>query len=84
MFLFRKIFERHFLRSLPREVEKNISRLAAQWEKRINDAIDLMKKQAARYIQEELATIDGLLSKTRGQTDDIRRLISLLKEQSNQ
>jgi hypothetical protein len=50
MFLFRKIFERHFLQSLPREVEKNISRLAAQWEKRINDAIDLRRPCSMRRI----------------------------------
>lgn len=82
MLLFRKIFERHFLRSVPREVEKNISRLAAQWEKRVNDAIEVMKKQAFQYIHEELATIGALLSQTQGQTESISVLITVLKEQS--
>jgi len=82
MFIFRRLFERRFIRSVPRDAEKNLSRLAAQWEKRINDAIEAMKKQAITYVQEELATIEALLSKTQGQTDDIRRLISELKEAS--
>ena len=82
MALFRKAFERHFLRGIPREVEMNLSRLAAQWERRINAAIEAMKKQAISYVREELATIDALLSKTEGRTDEIRHLICELKERS--
>jgi hypothetical protein len=50
----------------------NLSRLAAQWEDRINKAIDEMKKQSLEYVQDELATIESLLSKAHGQTDEIR------------
>jgi GTP-binding protein EngB required for normal cell division len=80
MFIFRRLFEKRFIRSVPRDVEKNLSRLAAQWERRINEAIEAMKKQAITYVQEELATIEALLSKTRGQTDDIRRLMAALQK----
>ena len=82
MFLFRRIFERHFIRGIPRDAEINLSRLAAQWEKRINAAIEAMKKQAIIYVQNELATIEALLSKTEGRTDEIRRLISEIQQQS--
>jgi hypothetical protein len=82
MFIFRRLFEKRFIRSVSRDAEMNLSRLAAQWERRINDAIEAMKKQAMTYVEEELATIEALLSKTQGQTDDIRRLISELQEAS--
>ena len=82
MALFRRIFERHFVRGIPREVEMNLSRLAAQWERRINTAIEAMRKQAIAYVQEELATIEALLSKTEGRTDEIRQLIFELQERS--
>jgi GTP-binding protein EngB required for normal cell division len=80
MFIFRRLFEKRFIRSVPRDAEKNLSRLAAQWERRINDAIEAMKKQAITYVQEELATIEALLSKTQGQTEDIRRLMAALQK----
>jgi hypothetical protein len=82
MVLFRKSFERHFIRGIPRDVEMNLSRLAYQWEMRINRAIEAMRKQAITYVQEELTTIEALLSKTEGQTDEILRLISELQKQS--
>jgi predicted translin family RNA/ssDNA-binding protein len=82
MVLFRKFFERHFIRGIPRDVEMNLSRLAYQWEMRINRAIEAMRKQAITYVQEELTTIEALLSKTEGQTDEILRLTSELQKQS--
>ncbi|HEX7402227.1 MAG TPA: hypothetical protein VF369_08620 [candidate division Zixibacteria bacterium] len=80
MFIFRPLFERHYLSEVPNEVFVNLSRLAAQWEDRINKAIDGMKKQALKYVQNELATIESLLSKAHGQTDEIQRMIEELKE----
>ena len=40
-----------------------------------------MKKQALKYVQDELATIESLLSKAHGQTEEIRRTIEELGEQ---
>jgi len=79
MFVFRPLFERHYLRSVAWAVEVNLSRLAAQWETRINKAIEAMKKQALSYIEEELATIDALLSDTHGRTGEIDDLIGRLQ-----
>jgi GTP-binding protein EngB required for normal cell division len=73
MFIFRPLFERHYLNQVPNIVVVNLSRLAAQWEDRINRVIDEMKKQALKYVQDELATIESLLSKAHGQSDEIRR-----------
>ncbi len=74
MFIFRPLFERHFLRLIPGEVFVNLSRLAAQWEERINKAIEAMKRQALSYVQEEIATIESLLSKTQGRAEEIKNM----------
>ncbi|HQL91426.1 MAG TPA: dynamin family protein [Syntrophales bacterium] len=79
MFLFRRAFEKRFLEKIPWEVETNINRLAAQWEDRINAAIDGMQKQAVQYVRDETATIESLLSSARGRTDEIRRMIAELQ-----
>jgi hypothetical protein len=84
MFLFRPIFERHFIKGVPKEVEINLSRLAYQWEKSVNNAIDAMRMQAINYIHEELATIEALLSRTQGQTDDIKKIISHIENSAIQ
>jgi GTP-binding protein EngB required for normal cell division len=80
MFLFRPLFERHYLNQVPNIVVVNLSRLAAQWEDRINKAIDGMKKQALKYIQDELATIESVLSKAHGQTEEILLAMEKLNE----
>lgn len=82
MFLFRRVFERHFIQGLPKEVEINLSRLAYQWEKSVNTAIESMRAQAIKYIHEELSTIESLLSGARGQTDEIKKLIAEIEKLS--
>ena len=79
MFLFRRVFERHFMKGIPKEVEINLSRLAYQWEKNVNQAIDAMRNQAIGYIHEELTTIESLLSKTHGQTDEIKQFVAQIE-----
>ncbi|MBN2107309.1 MAG: dynamin family protein [Deltaproteobacteria bacterium] len=71
MFIFRKAFEKHFLHQIPWSVEVNLSRLAHQWEVGINKAIDEVKNQALVYVQEELATVERLLSQEQGHTEEI-------------
>ena len=80
MFIFRGLFEKHFISEIPRETVANLSRLAVQWEDRINRAIEEMRKQVINYVKEELSTIDALLSKTQGQTEEIREAIQKLSE----
>lgn len=81
MFIFRRFFERHYLNQLPNIVEINLSRLAAQWENGINKVIEEMKKQALKYVQDELTTIEALLSQAHGQTEEIQCVIDELKGQ---
>ena len=82
MFLFRKVFERHFIANVHKEATINISRLAYQWEKSVNNAIEEMRLQAINYIHEELATIENLISGTKGQTDEIKKLIIQIEKAS--
>jgi hypothetical protein len=84
MIIFRRIFERHFIQGVPKEVEINLSRLAYQWEKSVNNSIEAMRAQAIIYIHEELSTIEALLSRTHGQTDDIKNLILQIEKSSIQ
>ena len=79
MFLFRRAFEKRFVEKIPWEVETNINRLAAQWEERINAAIEGMYRQAVQYVRDETATIEALLSSARGRTDEIRQMIAGLQ-----
>jgi len=58
----------------------NLSRLAAQWEKQINAAIEAMRKQAIVYVHDELTTLEALLSKTGGQSEEIRRIMAELEK----
>ncbi|MCX7982943.1 MAG: dynamin family protein [Syntrophales bacterium] len=80
MFIFRPLFERHFLRLVYREVFVNFSRLGAQWEMSINRAIEDMRKQASRYIKEEIQTIESILSQTKGRSAEIGTMIKKLDE----
>ncbi|HOV90732.1 MAG TPA: dynamin family protein [Syntrophorhabdaceae bacterium] len=74
MFIFRKVFERHFLKQIPRVVDIHLSRLAYQWEVRINKTIDEIKDQALEYIHNELTTIESLISQAGGNTDRIKSI----------
>lgn len=83
MFIFRGVFEKNFQQKIPWKVEINISRLAAQWETRINRAIDAMRQQAMTYVQDEMTTIESLLARTQGQTEEIKGMILDLQQQAD-
>ncbi|HPU29265.1 MAG TPA: hypothetical protein PLM71_02960 [Syntrophorhabdaceae bacterium] len=86
MFIFRKIFERHFIKQIPSVVDIHLSRLAYQWEVRINKTIDEIKNQALDFIKNELATIEALLTQVSGNTGKImekrEELLALLQKTS--
>lgn len=79
MCVFRKAFERHFLHQVPWAVEVNLSRLAYQWEVAVNRAIEEIRDKALHYVENELATIESLLSQSAGQTEQIVRTIEELR-----
>jgi GTP-binding protein EngB required for normal cell division len=84
MFIFRPVFEKHFKKQVSRIVDIHLSRLAYQWEIRINKSIAEIREQALEYIRNELSTIEALLSQATGETENIRKtrqkLIMLLKD----
>jgi len=75
MFIFRGVFEKHFLKQIPRIVEIHLSRLAYQWEVRINKTIDEIAEQGLKYVSDELSTIDAIVSKTVRDTENIRSMM---------
>jgi len=81
MFIFRGVFERQFLKKIPQVADIHLSRLAYQWEVRINKTIEDVKEQALAYVRDELSTIDALLSQVSGRTDEIRQMVDLLQRQ---
>ncbi len=74
MFIFRKVFEKHFLKQIASVVDIHLSRLAYQWEVRINKTIDEIKDQALEYIHNELTNIESLISQAGGKTDRIKSI----------
>ena len=71
MFIFRPLFEKHFLKQVRRVTDIHLSRLAYQWEVRINKAIGEIAVQALEYVRNELSTIDVLLSQAGEKTNEL-------------
>jgi len=61
MGLFRPLVRRHFLRRVPWEVEKNLSRVAAQWGDAVGASIDGLFRDATTFLEREVETIAGLV-----------------------
>ena len=66
VFLIRSIVKRHFSGKIPYIVYMNLSRLASQWEDSINRALLRLEKEAARRIDELIATVEHLIETGRG------------------
>ena len=80
MSIFRRAFEKHFQKLIPRIVESHLSRLAYQWEVRINKTIDEIKNHAISYVRDELSTIDALLSDIQPESGELSVTIEELKK----
>ena len=78
MGIFHSLFERHFLRLIPWEVEKNLSRLATQWAEAVNTSIESLAAQSIESIEKELATIETLVSNASDQRADIESALRQL------
>ncbi len=62
--LFRRPVERVLLRKARYEVEKNLSRLAADWRDRVGVAIEDLRRQTELAAQNELETLERMLAQT--------------------
>lgn len=73
MWLVKGWVERHLLnRRLPYEIYKNLSRLTSQWEENVNASIFGVEKQAEARLDELMATVDNLLSRSNLEAPEIR------------
>ncbi|HEU5360615.1 MAG TPA: hypothetical protein VFU42_05590, partial [Candidatus Deferrimicrobiaceae bacterium] len=79
MAIFRPLVRRHFLRRIPWEVEKNLSRLAAQWADAVNASIDDLARQAMAFLADELLTIEGLVADPEDRRPEIEKALDILK-----
>ena len=59
--VFRPLVRRHFLRRIPWEVEKNLSRVAGQWADAVGASIDGLFRDATAFLEREVGTIAGLV-----------------------
>jgi hypothetical protein len=78
MAVFRPVANRHFVRRLPWEVEKNLHRLAMQWVQAIEASIDDLGRQAREFMREELATIDRLVLESQDQRPALEQALATL------
>ena len=80
MRLVRGIVLAHFRKTLSFLVFANLSRLATQWEESINTALFGMEKEAAKRIDDLLATVESLLSTDNSDAAQIREDLARIAE----
>jgi hypothetical protein len=71
MSLFKPLVRRHFVGDIPYMIEKNLSRLATQWDESIRAALMQILNEANRRLDELISTVERLIS-TSG--DDVPKL----------
>ena len=79
MTFFRPLIERHFLRLIPWEAEKNLSRLAGQWAEAVNASIEDLAGQTLEFMEKELSTIERLVSNTDSRQSDLAMALKELE-----
>ena len=79
MWLFGRLFHRHFLRRVPWEIEKNLSRLASDWSDAVNAVISGFHRQSLEWARAELKTLAMLLEQRPGEVELIQRSLKELE-----
>jgi len=80
MVLFRKVFGRFFIGRIPDETEKNMYRLISQLTEAINREIEKMKEDALLHLQNELITIENILSSGEDESISLADKIETIKK----
>ena len=80
--LFRRPIEHVLLRKARWEVEKNLSRLAADWRDRGAAAINELTRQAEQQALDELAALEQTLARTKSDEPSLRETIRILEAAS--
>jgi GTP-binding protein EngB required for normal cell division len=60
MSIFRPVVKRHFLRRVPWETEKQLSRLTNQWAETTEAALDGLASRATAFMRDEVAALESL------------------------
>lgn len=79
MFIFRSVFQRFFRNRIPYEIEKNLHRLTSDLNEKTHKEMDNLMAQALAYMNEELKTIELLLSENRGDSAYILKRMDNIK-----
>ena len=77
--LFRHSVERVLLRKARYEVEKNLSRLAADWRDRVGVAIEDLRRQTESAVQDELTALEQMLKQMPSGVPRLRKRIAELE-----
>ncbi len=78
MALFRPAVRRHFLRRIPWEAEKNLSRLSGQWADAVNASIESLARQSVVFVRDEIATIARLVAEAGDRRGEIAAALAAL------
>ena len=79
MALFRRTIESAVLRKSRWEVQKNLSRLAADWRDRVTVGINELIRQAEQQALDELAALEQTLAQTPSNAPRLRQIIADLE-----
>ncbi len=74
------LFRRHALKRVPREVEKNLFRLVADWTEAVVKGMADLRTQAETWANAELSTLNGLLQQPPLKITTLQEAIHLLTE----
>jgi GTP-binding protein EngB required for normal cell division len=72
MSLFKPLVRRHFIGDVPYMIEKNLSRLATQWDESIRAAMMELLKEASRRLDELIHTVERLITTTSDEAPKLR------------
>jgi glutamyl-tRNA reductase len=76
--LSREPIQRVLLRKARWEVEKNLSRLAADWQTRVSAGVQELRRQAEQYALNELATLEQMLAQGQSSQPQLEQAMALL------
>lgn len=79
MKVFGALVERNLMRRARYEVEKNISRLSAEWRDRVSNGMRQLTNQAVQFVENELRALEQMLDNTISQKEELTQKISELQ-----
>lgn len=79
MSVFGGLFRRHCVREVAWETEKNLIRLAGAWADATMLAVNELRRQSMSWIEDELNTLERMLSQDASRAEPIRADLSLLE-----